>query len=510
MVASFALRVSALNGDTEAVTRQLARGRRRGYPGRWIDDVSLRGVNLQKQRELSRELCDGQCPALFLAAYNGHDAIVRLLLHEGADANLPNSSGQTALFAACTGGHEVSVKELLNAGSHVDAAAHDGWTPLHAATLHNHLRVVKLLVEANPNLTLLQDQGLTALELAQVRDYAAVAAVLARHASGQLDTTIVSGTELRAADAGFYSDPYVLLELLGRDDVVLASQRSSVKIKSLNPQWEEHGAMAVVPEMLALRVTVFDYDEDPDDDDDMLGQGETLSIHRCRCCVGEHKQPIEIPLYYKEEPAGMVTIKVRFTMKAVPRAAGESGPDGEGAVQAWMERRRERAMVGYKDKLMWSKRHDPPEPAPVAPPAPEPEPEPEAEAEAEAEPEASGDAATEATADAAKPAEQSSPPADQADAGAAESSAEPESAAATAEPDESPDESPDETALGSLPAPTQAFVPSPRLEQKLDMLLTPRGSWKDELVSRPSTAGAGYGPSTVPHFGAGSSASEPI
>ena len=115
MVASFALRVSALNGDTEAVTRQLARGRRRGYPGRWIDDVSLRGVNLQKQRELSRELCDGQCPALFLAAYNGHDAIVRLLLHEGADANLPNSSGQTALFAACTGGHEVSVKELLNA-----------------------------------------------------------------------------------------------------------------------------------------------------------------------------------------------------------------------------------------------------------------------------------------------------------------------------------------------------------------------------------------------------------
>ena len=112
MVASFALRVSALNGDTEAVTRQLARGRRRGYPGRWIDDVNLRGVNLQKQRELSRELCDGQCPALFLAAYNGHDAIVRLLLHEGADANLPNSSGQTALFAACTGGHEVSVKEL--------------------------------------------------------------------------------------------------------------------------------------------------------------------------------------------------------------------------------------------------------------------------------------------------------------------------------------------------------------------------------------------------------------
>ena len=82
--------------------------------------------------------------------------------------------------------------------------------------------------------------------------------------------------------------------------------------------------------------------------------------------------------------------------------------------------------------------------------------------------------------------------------------------AATAEPDESPDESPVETALGSLPAPTQAFVPSPRLEQKLDMLLTPRGSWKDELVSRPSTAGAGYGPSTVPHFGAGSSASEPI
>ena len=139
---TFKLRVAALNGDLDSVVKQLHRARIKRQPPGWVNDVTLPEATILVQRELSRELCDGKCPALFLAAYNGHEAVVKALLREGANVDLPNSTGQTPLLAAAAGGHKDVVQELLRAGAKVNAVGTDGWAPIHTAALFNHLRVV--------------------------------------------------------------------------------------------------------------------------------------------------------------------------------------------------------------------------------------------------------------------------------------------------------------------------------------------------------------------------------
>ena len=67
-LSTFVLRVAALNGDVDEVERQLQRARARPEKRGWVNDVYLPKATMLKQRELSRELCDGRCPALWLAA----------------------------------------------------------------------------------------------------------------------------------------------------------------------------------------------------------------------------------------------------------------------------------------------------------------------------------------------------------------------------------------------------------------------------------------------------------
>jgi hypothetical protein len=86
---------------------------------------------------------------LSLAAFNGHDAAVKLLLETGkVDADSKDGSGRTPLRWAALNGHEAVVKRLLETGK-VDADSKDryGWTPLWWAAENGHEAVVKLLLE---------------------------------------------------------------------------------------------------------------------------------------------------------------------------------------------------------------------------------------------------------------------------------------------------------------------------------------------------------------------------
>ncbi len=475
-LSTFKLRVAALNGDLDAVAKQLQRARVKREPRGWVNDVTLPEAMVRVQRELSRELCDGKCPALFLAAYNGHEPVVIALLHEGADVDLANSTGQTPLFAAAAGGHDAVVEVLLRAGAKVDATGLDGWAPLHTAALFNHLRVVTHLCAANADVSLSADadQNLTALELAKVRGNTAVADVLVRYACGDLQVTIVRGQDLRAADAGYYSDPYVMLELLGVGEQVLATYHSTVKARTLQPEWHENCMLTVTQEVVSLRASAWDADDDPGDDDDILGQSDPVGIHQCRLSQGEAKQTLSMPLYYKDEPAGSVTVKIRFVGEA--NEAKSSGVAPNKSVEKWLARRSERVRgVQQRERWDWSKRHEPqpqpepePEPEPEAETEPEPEVEPQAEAESEPEPELEPEPETETK---------------------SEPEAEPE-----AEPESEPEAEPEPKTI--------EFAPSPQLEKKLETLLTPRGHWKQELLTRPTSASGamGYG-STKQRFG---------
>ena len=83
--------------------------------------------------------------ALYMAAYNGHAAVVKLLLTEGnAEVDKTNNTGATPLYVAAEQGMTEVVKLLLRGGADANIAI-KGWTPLMIAKHYGHQAVVALL-----------------------------------------------------------------------------------------------------------------------------------------------------------------------------------------------------------------------------------------------------------------------------------------------------------------------------------------------------------------------------
>ncbi|RMJ28287.1 Ankyrin repeat protein [Aspergillus sp. HF37] len=108
--------------------------------------------------------------ALQVAAGNGHENVVRLLLELGANVAATDSEGETALHAAAGGGdmginaaaaradgeavdspvssgHETVVRLLLEKGADVQAALGAGETPLHYASSSGNITILNLLLD---------------------------------------------------------------------------------------------------------------------------------------------------------------------------------------------------------------------------------------------------------------------------------------------------------------------------------------------------------------------------
>jgi ankyrin repeat protein len=118
---------------------------------------------------------------LSLAAHDGHEAVVRLLLNvPGVDVNLSDKDGDAPLSAAVLNGHEAVVRLLLNVpGVDVNSSNKYGNTPLSLATLNGHEAVVRLLLNVpcidvnSPN-----NNGSTPLSLAARDGHEAVVRLL--------------------------------------------------------------------------------------------------------------------------------------------------------------------------------------------------------------------------------------------------------------------------------------------------------------------------------------------
>jgi ankyrin repeat protein len=71
--------------------------------------------------------------ALHLAARNGHDKIIEILLAKGADLSSSDKAGLSALHYAAAAGHVDCCALLLRGGANVWARTSDGLTPETAA-----------------------------------------------------------------------------------------------------------------------------------------------------------------------------------------------------------------------------------------------------------------------------------------------------------------------------------------------------------------------------------------
>lgn len=117
---------------------------------------------------------------LNMAAKNGHEAVVRLLIARKADLNARDSIAQaTPLIMAASRGWTNVVRTLLESNADINVQTKNGYTALMQAARYARKDVVKQILEFNPDLNLEDDRGRTALGWATQND------------SGRSDTNIV-------------------------------------------------------------------------------------------------------------------------------------------------------------------------------------------------------------------------------------------------------------------------------------------------------------------------------
>lgn len=117
----------------------------------------------------------GRTP-LWVAAGNGHAAVVRQLLSAGAAIDVANKEGVTPLRTAARAGYVAVVRQLLDAGAAVAVADNRGCTPLHMAAWHRHADVVQQLLDAGAPINAVDASrfALTPLHLATQSGHAAI------------------------------------------------------------------------------------------------------------------------------------------------------------------------------------------------------------------------------------------------------------------------------------------------------------------------------------------------
>lgn len=83
--------------------------------------------------------------ALHMAAANGHDEIVKVLIDAGANVAVANESGNTALHWACLMGHEQVTRLLMEAGANPSALNKMEQTPVDEALSRGHQHLVGVI-----------------------------------------------------------------------------------------------------------------------------------------------------------------------------------------------------------------------------------------------------------------------------------------------------------------------------------------------------------------------------
>lgn len=123
---------------------------------------------------------------LIMAAYLGHDEIVRLLLEAGADVTAVDPGMKaTALHAAAYAGRTNAARLLIEYGIEIDRQGpYNGYTALHDAVWQNNVDTAQVLIDAGANLHVTSNSGQTPLEFAQSRRHTAIAAMIERKLAG--------------------------------------------------------------------------------------------------------------------------------------------------------------------------------------------------------------------------------------------------------------------------------------------------------------------------------------
>ena len=199
---------AARRGQLKAIAKWLRKGSVDAQCPSKEGSTLLQAAVINSQVDVVRELvlhrgADVNLPnyegstALMCAAETGELLEARLLLDHGADPNRQTGSGATALMTAATHGCDGVLALLLGASADIDAQTFDGETALMVAAREGKDKCVRLLLDAGASTELRSDEGKTALSIAEEKRYATTRRLLQR-ASAQPPASSSEHTPVKA------------------------------------------------------------------------------------------------------------------------------------------------------------------------------------------------------------------------------------------------------------------------------------------------------------------------
>ncbi|KZC09299.1 Protein fem-1 like protein B [Dufourea novaeangliae] len=188
------------------------------------------------------------CTPLIIAARNGHDKVVKILLEkfkpdleqEGTvkfDGSVIEKA--SALWCAAGAGYLTVVKTLVKAGADVNHPTESHSTPLRAACFDGRLDIVKYLMEHNADMNIANHCNNTCLMIGAFKGHSDVVTFLLEKGANPNEKAICGATALHfAAECGHMTIVYDLLkygaemtkDVSGMTPLIVAAERAKAEV----------------------------------------------------------------------------------------------------------------------------------------------------------------------------------------------------------------------------------------------------------------------------------------
>ncbi|OAQ61390.1 ankyrin repeat domain-containing protein [Pochonia chlamydosporia 170] len=217
MMASFlglkAVAMLALEGGAETEAKD-SFGRTSLHWAAYEGHEAIVEMLLDKGVDINAHDANCGCTPLWLAASKGHESICRLLVYNGAHIDATDNCGQTPLLCAAMEGHCAVVNLLASDGADVEAKDKHGWTALLRASTNGHDNIVKLLTSKGAKLEAREElNGRTSLLCAAGEGHCSIVEIFLRHGADIEDVDKHDNTPLLlAAWSGYAATVEILLK----------------------------------------------------------------------------------------------------------------------------------------------------------------------------------------------------------------------------------------------------------------------------------------------------------
>ena len=141
-------------------------------------------------------------PPLHMAAAGGHDAVIAVLLDNGADVNQVAVDGWSPIHFAVHNGHDAAVAVLLDKGANINHLNNDGYSPVYRAAKNGHETVVALLIDRGADVNLADNDGDRPIDVAKTQKIKDMLIALTKEKQPEKGQPVDESQWFRAAKEG--------------------------------------------------------------------------------------------------------------------------------------------------------------------------------------------------------------------------------------------------------------------------------------------------------------------